>query len=268
MTPRPHLQAAAIVAWSTHGPHENGDGWLSQLYPLHRKWSKKQVTMPQERRPTGICPGTGSHQHPHLWPVNHHLGKVCICWRPCNHACRWRSTGSGRGAEQGHGNDRWIPPDVEAKAQHRENGVGSLPSQQQGRWAELKVNFNNETLPFCSEPKFLGVTLGRSFTYHWHLESLRKKLTSYVALLRRLAGSDSGAGATTLRIASLALVHATAEYCVPVWCAVLIPALSTPPSTTTCELWLDVCVLHQWTTFSSSQTSNLLSFVAVESHCL
>ena len=32
---------------------------------------------------------------------------------------------------------------------------------------ELKVNFNNETLPFCSEPKYLGVTLntvGRSRT--------------------------------------------------------------------------------------------------------
>jgi len=27
---------------------------------------------------------------------------------------------------------------------------------------ELKVNFNNETLPFCSETKYLGVTLGRS----------------------------------------------------------------------------------------------------------
>jgi len=52
---------------------------------------------------------------------------------------------------------------------------------------ELKVNFNNETLPFCSEPKYLGVTLDRSLTYGRHLESLRKKLTSRVALLRRLA---------------------------------------------------------------------------------
>jgi len=41
---------------------------------------------------------------------------------------------------------------------------------------ELKVNFNNETLPFCSEPKYLGVTLDRSLTYRRHLESLRKKL--------------------------------------------------------------------------------------------
>jgi len=34
---------------------------------------------------------------------------------------------------------------------------------------ELKVNFNNKTLPFCSEPKYLGVTLDRSLTYRRHL---------------------------------------------------------------------------------------------------
>ena len=54
---------------------------------------------------------------------------------------------------------------------------------------ELKVNLHNETLPFCSEPKYLGVTLDRSLTYRRHLESLRKKLTSHVAFLKRLAGS-------------------------------------------------------------------------------
>ena len=83
---------------------------------------------------------------------------------------------------------------------------------------ELKVSFNNETLPFCSEPKYLGVTLDRSLTYRRHLESHRKKLTSRVALLRRLAGSCWGVGATTLRTATWALVHSTAEYCAPVWC--------------------------------------------------
>jgi len=81
-----------------------------------------------------------------------------------------------------------------------------------------KVNFNNETLHFCSEPKYLGVTLDRSFTYRRHLEWLRKKLTSRVALVRRLAGSGCGAGATTLRTATLTLVHSTPEYCAPVWC--------------------------------------------------
>jgi len=83
---------------------------------------------------------------------------------------------------------------------------------------ELKVNFNNETLPCCSEPKYLGVTLDRSLTYRQHLESLRKKLTSRVAHLRQLAGSGWGAGATALRTATLSLVHSTAEYCAPVWC--------------------------------------------------
>jgi len=83
---------------------------------------------------------------------------------------------------------------------------------------ELKVECNNETLPFCSKPKYLGVMSDRSLTYCQHLESLCKKLTSRIALLRRLAGSGWGARATTLRIATLALVHSTAEYCVPVWC--------------------------------------------------
>jgi len=45
---------------------------------------------------------------------------------------------------------------------------------------------------------------------------LRKKLTSRVALLRRLAGSGCGAGATTLQTAALVLVHSTTEYCAPV----------------------------------------------------
>jgi len=81
---------------------------------------------------------------------------------------------------------------------------------------EVKVNFNNETLQFCSEHKYLGVTLDRSLTNRRHLEPLRKKLASRVALLRQLAGSGWGAGATTLRIATL--FHSIAEYCAPVWC--------------------------------------------------
>ena len=83
---------------------------------------------------------------------------------------------------------------------------------------ELKVKYNNKTLPFCSDPNYLGVTLDWSLKYHRQLESLRKKLTSRVALMRRLAGSGWGARAGTLRIATLALVHSTAGYCAPVWC--------------------------------------------------
>ena len=47
---------------------------------------------------------------------------------------------------------------------------------------------------------------------------MRKKLSSRVTLLRRLVGSGWGAGAKTLRIATLFLVYSTAEHCAPVWC--------------------------------------------------
>ena len=47
---------------------------------------------------------------------------------------------------------------------------------------------------------------------------MRKKLSSRVTLLRRIVGSGWGAGAKTLRIATLSLVYSTAEYCAPVWC--------------------------------------------------
>ena len=48
--------------------------------------------------------------------------------------------------------------------------------------------------------------------------ALRKKLSLRVTLLRRLVGSGWGAGAKTLRIATLSLLYSIAEYCAPVWC--------------------------------------------------
>ena len=53
---------------------------------------------------------------------------------------------------------------------------------------ELKVEINGKLLPFCPVPNYLGVKLDRTLTYRQHLETLRKKLSSRVALMRRLAG--------------------------------------------------------------------------------
>jgi len=72
---------------------------------------------------------------------------------------------------------------------------------------EMKLNFNNEILPFCSEPKYLGGSLDRLLADRRHLESLHKKLTSCVAFLSGLVGSGWGSGATILRTATLPLVH-------------------------------------------------------------
>ena len=45
-----------------------------------------------------------------------------------------------------------------------------------------------------------------------------KKLSTRVSLLRRLAGSEWGAGAYTLCTAALSQIYLTAEYCAPAWC--------------------------------------------------
>jgi len=141
----------------------------------------------------------------------------------------------------------WIPPDLEAKTQHYKTASAAFYLNIKEARRELKVKYNNEILPW---PKYLGVTLDRSLTYRRHLESLRRKLTSRVAFLTRFADSSWGAGAQTLRIATSALVHSTAEYCAPIWCRSAHTLLLTPSSTMPCELWSDdCCVLHQRTTF-------------------
>ena len=83
---------------------------------------------------------------------------------------------------------------------------------------ELNVYNNGNLLPSCPVPTYLGVKQDRSLTFHHHIEALDKKLSTRVALLRRLAGSGCDAGAKTLRISALFLVYSTAEYCSPVWC--------------------------------------------------
>ena len=83
---------------------------------------------------------------------------------------------------------------------------------------ELKIYNNGRLIPFCPTPTYLGVKLDRSLTFRHHLVALCKKLSLRVTLLRQLVGSGWGAGAKTLRIATLSLVYSAAKYCAPVWC--------------------------------------------------
>ena len=70
---------------------------------------------------------------------------------------------------------------------------------------------------FDPTPRYLCVTLDRSLTFRQHIEKLKNNMTSRVTLVKRLAGLNWGACFDVLRISTLSLVVAHAEYCSPVW---------------------------------------------------
>ncbi|KAJ3612195.1 hypothetical protein NHX12_020471 [Muraenolepis orangiensis] len=82
---------------------------------------------------------------------------------------------------------------------------------------ELEVRVDNKCLEVQQAPKYLGVRLDRTLSFKQHLEEVKAKVTSRVALIRRLTGTTWGASAKTLRISTQALVFSAAEYCAPVW---------------------------------------------------
>ena len=104
------------------------------------------------------------------------------------------------------------------KLSHTKTVTAAFHLNNQEAKHELKVYNNGRLLPFCPTPTYLVVKLDRSLTFCHHLVALCKKLSLCITLLRQLVDSGWGAGAKTLNIATLSLVHSTAEYCVPVWC--------------------------------------------------
>jgi hypothetical protein len=81
----------------------------------------------------------------------------------------------------------------------------------------MDIQFAGTGVQHVDHPKNLGVTLDRALTYNPHLTKTGEKVAARVNLVRKLAGTNWGASAETLRTASLALVYLTAEYCAPVW---------------------------------------------------
>ena len=101
------------------------------------------------------------------------------------------------------------------KLSHTKTVTAAFHLNNRGDKRELKVYNYDRFLLFCPTPTYLGIKLDRSLRFCHHLVALRKKLSLRVILLRRLVGSEWGAGAKTLHIA---LFYSTAEYCAPVWC--------------------------------------------------
>ena len=131
---------------------------------------------------------------------------------------------------------------------------------------ELKVYSNGRLLPFCPTPTYLGIKLDRLLTFRHHLVALRKKLSSRVTLLRRLMGSGLGAGAKTLRIATLSLVYSAAKYCAPVWCHSAHTRLINSVLNDALRIVTGCLRPLQQTTYLYSQASSQLSFAEWERH--
>ena len=131
---------------------------------------------------------------------------------------------------------------------------------------KIKVYNNGRLSPFCPTPTYLGVKLDRWLTFCQHLVALCKKLFSHVTLLRRLVGSGWVAGAKTLRVATLSLVHSTAEYCAPVWCHTAYTYLINSVLNDALHIVNGCLCPLQWTTYLYSQASSQLSFADWEIH--
>ena len=77
---------------------------------------------------------------------------------------------------------------------------------------------NNKCLSFHAPPTYLRVKFDRMLSFKQHLEAVKMKVTTRVALIRHLASTTWGASAKMLRISTQTLVFFTTEYCAPDWC--------------------------------------------------
>ena len=84
---------------------------------------------------------------------------------------------------------------------------------------QLQITLNsNNLLRFKTNPKYLGVHRDRSLNFRSHINHLRGKVSSRLALIKHLVNVKWEASFNTIRTFTLALVYAPAEYCAPAWC--------------------------------------------------
>jgi len=77
--------------------------------------------------------------------------------RPSSHARWWRLTNSGRCSKQRHGNRTWIPSELEVKLNTTKAVLAVFHLNNKEAKCLLKVNHNNETLPFSLSPQWHGL---------------------------------------------------------------------------------------------------------------
>ena len=82
---------------------------------------------------------------------------------------------------------------------------------------ELNVVWNGTRLSNTTTPVYLGIHLDRTLCYKTHIEKTKMKVNARNNIILKLANSNWGCKASTLRPSCLALCYSAAEYACPVW---------------------------------------------------
>ena len=112
-----------------------------------------------------VLSGTPSLQHLHLWPANHRLQKVSYT----NDQEIMNIDGDGQIVEGVLSKDMTVRGEYlhtwRLKLSTTNTALAAFHLNNKEAKREIKVNYNNKTLPYCSEPTYLGVRLDRTLTY-------------------------------------------------------------------------------------------------------
>ena len=131
---------------------------------------------------------------------------------------------------------------------------------------ELKVNYNNETLPCCSEPTYLGVTLDRHSRTVVTSQKVDITLSTLETVFWPWLGRWSNNSANNH--ISPGPFNSKVLYYAHVWCRSARTCLIDPAINNALRTVTGCLRATPADNLLSSQASNLLSFVATEPHCL
>ena len=81
----------------------------------------------------------------------------------------------------------------------------------------VRISWYGKRLKHTPNPVYLGVTLDRSLTYKNHIANTKAKVGARNSILKKLANTNWGTDARTIRTTALALCFSAAEYASPVW---------------------------------------------------
>ena len=99
----------------------------------------------------------------------------------------------------------------------------------------LTILWNGVDIENTTHSKYLGVTIDRTLSYTHHIHNTKMKVATRNTRLKKLANSQWGTNASTMRTTALALCYSIAEYAAPVWARSTYADILDPELTKTCR---------------------------------